>query len=98
MNEEQLSRTLQSVGQACFVKFFYEFSSGAISREEIVEKLRSETNYTEGSCISRTGHARAIIKAGLAKEALKIVASSESPRVSEETRKQAHNWLKKLST
>ena len=98
MNEEQLSRTLQSVGQACFVEFFGEFSSSTISREEIIEKLKPETNYTEGSCISRTGHARAIIKAGLANEALKIVASSKSQRVSEETRKQAHNWLKKLIT
>ena len=98
MNDEQLSRTLQSVGQTCFVRFFGDFSSSVISREEVIEKLKSETNYTEGSCISRTGHARAIINAGLAKEALKIVASSESKKVSEETRKQAHNWLKKLNT
>jgi hypothetical protein len=98
VNDEQLSRKLQSVGQACFVKFFGDFSSSGISREEVIEKLRSETNYTERSCISRTGHALAIIKAGLAKSALKIVVSSESKKVSEETRKQAHVWLNKLNT
>lgn len=36
MNDEQLSRTLQSVGQACFVRFFGEFSSNTLSREDIV--------------------------------------------------------------
>ena len=88
MNEEQLAGTLQSVGQSCFVRFFGEFSSRSMSREDVIEKLRAETNYTEGSCISRTGHAQSIINAGLAKSALNIVISSESPRVTENTRDQ----------
>ena len=98
MNDEQLSRTLQSVGQACFVKFFGEFSSNTLSREDIVEKLRAETDYTEGSCISRTGHARSIINAGRAEAALKIIVSSDSPRVSENTRKDALQWIQKINS
>lgn len=98
MNEEKLSRALQSVGQACFVKYFGEFSSSAMSREDVIEKLRIETDYTEASCISRTGHARSIISAGLAKSALNIVISSESARVTEETREQARQWLKALNS
>ncbi|MFT6636833.1 hypothetical protein [Alcanivorax sp.] len=94
MNEEQLAGTLQSVGQSCFVRFFGEFSSRSMSREDVIEKLRAETNYTEGSCISRTGHAQSIINAGLAKSALNIVISSESPRVTENTREEARQWLK----
>ena len=94
MNEEQVAGTLQSVGQSCFVRFFGEFSSRSMSREDVIEKLRAETNYTEGSCISRTGHAQSIINAGLAKSALNIVISSESPRVTENTREEARQWLK----
>jgi hypothetical protein len=96
MNDEQLSRTLQSVGQACFVRFFGEFSSKTLSREDIVEKLRAETDYTEGSCISRTGHARSIINAGRAESALNIIISSDSTRVSEKTRKDAQQWIQKI--
>ena len=96
MNDEQLSRTLQSVGQACFVRFFGEFSSNTLSREDIVEKLRAETDYTEGSCISRTGRARSIINAGRAEAALNIITSSDSPRVSEKTRKDALQWIQKI--
>ncbi|WP_157198202.1 hypothetical protein [Methylomonas sp. DH-1] len=98
MNDEQFSRTLQSVGQTCFVRFFGEFSSKTLSREGIIEKLKSETNYTEGSCVSRTGHARSIINAGLSKKALETVISSDSPKVSAETREQARRWLEQLST
>jgi hypothetical protein len=98
MNEEQLARTLQSVGQSCFVRFFGEFSSPSMSREDVIEKLRAETNYTEGSCISRTGHARSIINAGLAESALNIVISSDSPRVTEGTREEARRWLKTINS
>lgn len=65
----------------------------------MVEKLRAETDYTEGSCIScisRTGHARSIINAGRAEAALNIIISSDSPRVSEKTRKNALQWIQKI--
>jgi len=97
LNDEQFTRTLQSVGQSCFVKFFNAFSSESLSREDIIEKLKFETDFTEGSCISRTGHAQRIIREGYAKKALQTVISSGSPRVSSETRKQAEQWLKQLN-
>ncbi len=90
MNNEQFTRTLQSVGQSCFVKFFDTFSSSSLSREDIIEKLKSETNYTEKSCISRTGHAQSIVKNGFAKKALGTVIASDSLRVTDETRKQSN--------
>jgi len=98
VNEEQFSRTLQSVGQMCFVRFFGAFSSTILSREDVIEKLKSETDYTEASCISRTGHARRIIREGLSKRALETVIASDSPMVSEDTRAQAGQWLKQLNT
>lgn len=97
MNNEQFTRTLQSVGQSCFVKFFDTFSSSSLSREDIIEKLKSETNYTEKSCISRSSHARSIIKNGFAKKAFETVIASDSPGVTDETRKKAKQLLSKLS-
>lgn len=97
MNDDQLSRALKSVGKACFIHFFHEFGSPSISREDIINKLRTETNYTEGSCISRVGNARRIFSAGLAGEALKIIISSNSRLISEETRIRAQQLLKKLN-
>ncbi|MBH0094585.1 hypothetical protein [Pseudoalteromonas sp. SCQQ13] len=98
MNDEQFSRTLQSVGQSCFVKYFDVFSSKTLSREDIIEKLKSETNYTDGSCVSRTGHAQSIINAGLAKKALEAVISSQSTRILPETREKAQSLLVQLNT
>lgn len=97
MNEEQFSRALQSIGKTCFVRFFDSFSSNTTSREDIIHRLKKETNYTEGSCISRTAHARSIIRMGLAKRALEAVISSSSRQVTAETRAQARKLLSSLN-
>ena len=98
MNQDQFTRNLQSVGQSCFIKFFKIFSSKSLSREDIIEKLKSETSYTEKSCISRTGHAQSIIKNGFSKKALETVIASDSPKVSSETKEQARQFLLNLNT
>lgn len=83
MNDKQLVRNLQSVGKRCFVSYFALFASTENNSADIVEILKSENSFTEKSCKSRTSHARSIVRAGLGKKALQIVAIS---RVSEETR------------
>lgn len=98
MNDQQFTRNLQSVGQSCFVKYFDDFASSTMPREDVIEKLKSETNYTEKSYISRTGHARSIIAAGLAAKALRKVMSSDSAMVSGETRERANELLKRYNT
>lgn len=97
MNNEQFSRALKSVGQTCFIHFFEVFSSVHLSRKDIIKKLMSETEYTEGSCISRTSTAQRIIREGFAKRAIEIVFSSDSSKISEETRKQAQFLHKKIN-
>lgn len=97
MNDEQFTRNLQSVGQSCFVKYFEEFASPTMSREDVIEKLKSGTEYTEKSCVSRTSHARSIIAAGLAAKALKKVVSSDSHLVSEGTREKANQLLERYN-
>ncbi|MCL1125706.1 hypothetical protein [Shewanella surugensis] len=92
MTEEQFNRTLQSVGQSCFVKFFDVFSSKVSTREEMIEKLKSETDYTEGSCISRTSHAKSLIEAGVAGRVFEQVINSNSSKISDETRDLARKY------
>lgn len=92
MNDEQLARNLKSVGMVCFVEYF-EYFDGNMTREDVIEKLKATTTYTDKSCASRTSHARSIIKANAAKKALQMVISSESPKISEVTRRRAKELL-----
>ncbi|WP_392383972.1 hypothetical protein [Marinomonas primoryensis] len=93
MEDKKLSRYLQSVGQACFVRYFEEFSSDTLSRDALIAKLRDQTTYTEKSCASRVSKARSILNAGLAEKALSLIALSSSRRVSEEIKEKARSYL-----
>jgi hypothetical protein len=95
MNDDQLVRSLQSVGMTCFVKYF-EYFAGDIPREDVIEKLKKTTTYTANSCASRTSTARRIIKYGLAKKALALVIGSESPSIRNTTREEAQRLSQKL--
>jgi hypothetical protein len=92
MNDAKLARSLQSVGMTCFVKYFEYFASD-IPREAVIEKLKSTTTYTYNSCESRTSSSRRIIRSGLAKEALALIVGSESPIITNETRKKAQRLI-----
>ena len=93
LNEKQLARNIQSVGKSCFVKYFNLFASESINRIDIIEILKNENTYSEKSCISRTGHAKSIINAGLGVKALQSVVDSDSRRISEETRIKAQKLI-----
>lgn len=95
MDDKQFDRALRSVGMSCFTNYFDVFVSN-LSREDVVERLKSENPFTEKSCNSRTSHARSIIANGYAKEALERVIKSNSSRVSEYVRNTARTHLKKL--
>lgn len=93
MDEKKLARTLNSVGKECFVRFFGDFYSNRLSREELIEKLAIETEYTPGSCISRVGHAMRIVREGCSANALKIIIEANSKLISAETKASASRWL-----
>ena len=77
MNDEQLKRSLQSIGMACFVQYFPQFSDASISNEDLIELLFREKKYMESGCRTRVSQSRRIIANGRAKDALLIVASSD---------------------
>lgn len=93
MNDKQLDRSLQSIGMACFVSYFPQFSDESISNEELIRMLMREKNYKESGCRTRVSQSRRIIARGKAQDALLIVASSDrvSKDVSAAAGKLAHN-------
>lgn len=95
MNEGQLKRTLQSVGMQCFVDYFDIFSSDRHSKEDIIEYLFEENDFTEKSCKSRTNHAKRIFKESRQIDALKLIESSK--RMKLYTKLQASKLRTKLT-
>ena len=82
MNDQQLERTLRSVGMECFVNYFGQFCDLSLSNEDVAEILMRDTDWTEKSCRSRTRGARRIIREGRTEDALLDI--SKSSRVSPE--------------
>lgn len=94
VNEQQLQRNLQSVGKECFVMYFPLFASDVLSNADAAAQLQEERPYTGKSCRSRVGHARSIIRAGRAKDALSIIG--ESGRIPFPIREEAKRLAKLL--
>ena len=93
MTNEQLTRSLRSIGMACFVEYFPRFSDLNISNEHLIQILMREQKYKESGCRTRVSQSRRIIANGRAKDALLIVASSDrvSSDVSAAAGKLAHS-------
>lgn len=87
MNDDQLERSLQSIGKECFVKYFDEFSDNRLKDHDLIDLLMKNENYKESGCKTRVSQSRRIIKEGRAKDALKVVAGSS--RVPDPIRRQA---------
>ena len=64
MDDYQLIRTLESVGMEVFETFYDRFADETLTNQQVAALLKEHRNYTEGSCRSRVGHARMIIRAG----------------------------------
>lgn len=66
------------------MSFFDQFYDRSMSNEDVAARLQKERRYTYRACQSRTSHARSIIKAGRAVDALEMVRLSTSPQVTTE--------------
>lgn len=96
MNDEQFDRNLRSIGMECFVTYFCKFADLTIRNLDVAELLRQERDYTMKSCNSRVSHARAIIRAGRAKDALLRISRSQSALVEDRDRDKARNLAEQL--
>lgn len=93
-NDQKLDSYLKSVGMECFVTYFSKFADMFARNVDVAEILRRERSYTVKSCNSRVSKARAIIRAGHAKDALRRISQSQSPLVDERTRNKARELLR----
>lgn len=87
MDDEQLNRSLQSIGMACFVKYFRQFNDTGLSNAQLVDLLIRDERYTESGSRTRVSQARRIIRNHRAREALHIVA--HATRIADEVRRDA---------
>lgn len=94
MNDAQLRRSLQSIGKACFVRYFPQFSDNSLSNADLIELLMRQEDYLETGCITRVIQARRILANERAVDALLIVASSV--RVSEGVTTEASRLARSL--
>ena len=74
MDDQQLIRTLRSVGMEVFETFYDQFANESLTNQQIVALLRERRNYTEQSYRTRVSHARMIIRAGRGPDALLLCA------------------------
>ena len=74
MDDQQLLRTLRSVGMAVFETWYDQFADESLTNQQIVALLKEKRKYTEQSYHSRVGHARMIIRNGRGPDALRLCA------------------------
>ena len=96
MNYHQQQRNLQSVGMACFVNYFDEFTNPSRPNWAVAEILRQRESYTPSSCSGRVSTARSIIKAGRAHDALLLIAAAS--KMDYRTAQQAKTLADNLSS
>lgn len=92
MTPVQVTRSLQSIGKACFVKYLKEFANVSLSSEDLIELLQTNERYKKSGCITRISQARRIIRTGQTKAAL--VETIKSPRLADETVAMANELLR----
>ena len=90
MNEQQLVRTLNSVGKRCFITYFRQFCDPSLSNEAVAAGIEEAEGYPAKACRSRVSGARRIISAGRGRDALTIIAGS---RADAQARQEASRFL-----
>ena len=78
MNEQQLRRTLNSVGMRCFIKYFRQFCDPSLSNEDVAAQIEEAERYPAKACRARTSGARRIIRAGRGRDVLEKIATSKA--------------------
>ena len=76
MDEQQLKRSLQSIGMACFVKYYEMFADPSISNDTAVDILMKEEKFSESGSRTRVNQSRRIIREGRRDDALEQISQS----------------------
>ncbi len=77
MTDDQLERSLRSIGKGCFVEYFCQFADLNLCNSDVTELLMRQEGYTENGSRTRVSQARRIIRSGRAEDALRNVIQSD---------------------
>lgn len=77
MTQQQLERSLQSIGKECFVRYFEYFNDNHYSNGDLVSFLVQKEGYMESGCKVRVSQSRRIIKEEMVEDALNVIISSK---------------------
>lgn len=77
MNDEQLEKSLRSIGMGCFAKYFEAFSDLEKSDDDLIGALMTIEGYEEGGAKIRVSQVRRIVRENRAVDALNKIAESE---------------------
>lgn len=77
MTDDQLERSLRSIGKGCFVEYFCQFADQNLSNSAVIESLMRQEGYAESGSRTRVSQARRIIRSGRTEDALRNVMQSE---------------------
>jgi len=92
VSNTDLTRLINSIGKSTFVRYYEQFADTSLSNQDVVAVLPQE--YPLKSRNSRTAKARRIIREGLEKEALEIIAHAQG--VDADTADKAQQLLRRL--
>ena len=77
MDDIQLKRSIQSIGMACFIKYYEAFENKKNKSEDLVEGLMKIENYDESGAKTRVTQSRRILREDRALEAINIIIDSK---------------------
>ncbi|WP_295802831.1 hypothetical protein [uncultured Microbulbifer sp.] len=78
MNEEQIKRSLQSIGVTCFVKYFEAFSDLRKVDLDLIDAFMKIEGWEESGAKTRVSQSRRIFREGCEMLALKLAAQSKN--------------------
>lgn len=94
MTDQQLLRSLRSIGFSCFVRDFESFSNAMNSHADVIETLMQTYGYDESGCKTRVSQARRIIGNNKSAGALRLIINAK--KCSTEIRDMARQRLQNL--
>lgn len=99
MTNEELAKKMNSVGEAVFVEYFYDFRSyqkGVISKDECVEILVSNQVSNDSGAVIRCNYAKEIFEGNMESHAIGMICSKwGKTRLSADTINAAMHILQK---
>jgi hypothetical protein len=74
MNDQQLKRSIQTIGMGCFVKYYESFRDPMLTNEDLIDQFMSNEVWNENGSKMRVTSIRRIFASGRELDALSIIS------------------------